>query len=54
MAYLGFATAWPPCLAWLAGPFSIDPRMTRDQWVLILVCALFAALFAAILLRHPS
>jgi hypothetical protein len=42
------------CLAWLAGPFSIDPRTTSDQWVLILFCALFAAWFAAILLFHPS
>ena len=24
------------------GPLSIDPRMTRDQWVLILICALAA------------
>jgi hypothetical protein len=49
---------WPcrhlACLALVVGPFSIDPRMTRDQWVLILVCALAATLFAAILLRHPS
>jgi hypothetical protein len=32
----------------------LDPRMTRDQWVLILVCALAATWFAAILLFHPS
>jgi hypothetical protein len=38
----------------LVGPFFIDPQMTRDQWVLILVCVLAAALFAAILLCHPS
>jgi hypothetical protein len=32
----------------------LNPRMTRDQWVLILVCALAATLFAAVLLFHPS
>jgi hypothetical protein len=46
-----------PAATWLPpwwGPFCFDPRMTRDQWVLILVCALAATLFAAILLCHPS
>jgi hypothetical protein len=47
---LGLTTASPG----LVGPFSIDPRMTRDQWVLMLVWVLAAALFAAILLCHPS
>jgi hypothetical protein len=41
-------------LARMVGPFSIDPRMTRDQWVLIFVCVLAATLFAAIMLCHPS
>ena len=35
-----------------AAPF--DPRMTHDQWVLILVCASVATLFALILLFVPS
>jgi hypothetical protein len=39
-------------LARMVGPF--DPRMTRDQWVLIFVCVLAATLFAAIVLCHPS
>jgi hypothetical protein len=34
--------------------FFIDPRMTHDQWVLIMVCAWVATLFAAILLFVPS
>jgi len=34
--------------------FFINPRMTHDQWVLILVCAWVASLFAAILLFIPS
>jgi hypothetical protein len=50
------APALPPsaCLALVVGAFSVDPRMTRDQWVLILVYALAATLFDAILLCHPS
>jgi hypothetical protein len=50
----GPAATWlPPCVVG-GDPFCFDPRMTRDQWVLILVCALAATLFAAILLCHPS
>jgi hypothetical protein len=37
-----------------AGPFFIDRRMTHDQWVLIMICAWVASLFAAILLFVPS
>jgi hypothetical protein len=38
----------------MSGLLFIDHRMTHDQWVLIVVCAWVASLFAAILLFVPS